>query len=108
MDIRESDWKVFRRLHGVALERYCKRVLEEVQAATRCKDNYHDCYRSVYRLLRDRDRTMASAFDDPRRSNAFLLLANIVAEELLTEEELQQFSQEGKEHIEAMAKIRKL
>jgi hypothetical protein len=38
---------------------------------------------------------MAAAFDDPRRSNAFLLLANIISEGLLTAEELKQFSQEA-------------
>ena len=46
MDIKESDWKVFRRLHSVALERYCQRVLEEVKLATACNDSYHDCYRA--------------------------------------------------------------
>ena len=33
MEFKESDWKVFRRLHSVALERYCRRVLEEVRVA---------------------------------------------------------------------------
>ena len=40
MDIKESDWKVFRRLNSVALERYCQRVLEEVKLATACNDSY--------------------------------------------------------------------
>jgi hypothetical protein len=35
MEIKESDWKVFRRLHSVALERYCRRVLEEVRVAAK-------------------------------------------------------------------------
>lgn len=78
MDIHESDWRVFRRLHSIALERFCKRVLEEVREAAECKTDYHDCYRKVYRLIRDHDKRMAAAFDDPRRSNAFLLLANVV------------------------------
>ena len=33
MDIKESDWKVFRKLREVALERYCERVLKEVRHA---------------------------------------------------------------------------
>lgn len=87
----KSDWRVFRRLHSIALERFCKRVLEEVREAAVCETGYHDCYRKVYELIRKRDKTMAVAFDDPRRSNAFLLLANIIGEELLTAEELKQF-----------------
>jgi hypothetical protein len=65
MDIRESDWKVFRRLHSIALERYCQRILEEVRLTAACNDSYHDCYLKVFRLIRDRDKTMAAAFDNP-------------------------------------------
>jgi hypothetical protein len=105
MEINESDWKVFRRLHGIALDRYCQRVLEEVRVAANCTDDYHDCYRKVYRLIRDRDKRMAAAFDDPRRSTVFILLANMIAEELLTEEELKQFSREAQEQIEVIKQL---
>jgi len=88
MDIKESDWKVFRRLHSIALERYCQRVLEEVMLAATCNDSYHDCYLKVYRLMQDRDRTIARAFDDLRRSTALVRLVNIISEGLLTDEEL--------------------
>jgi hypothetical protein len=107
MEIKESDWKVFRRLHSVALERYCRRVLEEVRVAAECQGDYHDCYRRVYRLIRERDKTMAAAFDDPRRSTAFILLANMIREELLREEELKQFSLEAEERIDAINKLRR-
>ena len=30
-DFPESDWRIFRTLRELALERFCKRVLEEVQ-----------------------------------------------------------------------------
>jgi hypothetical protein len=106
MDIKESDWKVFRRLHSIALERYCQRVLEEVRLAAACQASYHDCYLKVYRLIRARDKTMAYAFDDPRRSTAFALLANIIHEGLLTDEELKQFSYEAQEHIEGIKRMR--
>lgn len=107
MDIKESDWKVFRRLHSIALERYCQHVLEEVRLAAACQASYHDCYLKVYRLIRARDKTMAYAFDDPRRSTAFALLANIIHEGLLTDEELKQFSYEAQEHIEEIKRIRR-
>jgi hypothetical protein len=94
MDIKESDWKVFRRLHSIALERYCRRVLEEVRLAAASNDSYHDCYLKVYRLIQVRNKTIARAFDEPRRSNASLLLLHIINEGLLTDEELKQFSQE--------------
>lgn len=105
MDIHESDWRVFRRLHSIALERFCKRVLEEVREAAACETDYHDCYRKVYELIRNHDKTMAAAFDDPRRSNAFLLLANIIGEELLTAEELKQFSHEAQARIKMISEL---
>ncbi len=105
-EIKESDWKVFRRLHGIALERFCQRVIEEVQsAASSCANGYHDCYLELFALIRSRDKEMAKAFNDPRRSNAFILLANIKEQGLLTEEELMQFSPETREAIDVIASI---
>ena len=106
MDINESDWRVFRRLHSIALERFCERVLKDVRKAAACTSNYHDCYRKVYRLIRNHDKRMAAAFDDPRRSNAFLLLANIIGEGLLSAEELKQFSQEAQARIKMIQELR--
>jgi hypothetical protein len=104
-DIKESDWKVFRRLHRIALERFCERVLKEVQAAAaEHTDGYHDSYLKVFTLIRDRDKTIASAFNDPRRSNAFILLANIKHEGLLTAAELDQFSPEARQAIDSHRK----
>ena len=106
MDIKESDWKVFRHLHSIALERYCQRVLEEVRLAAACNDSsYHDCYLKVDRLIRDRDKTMARAFDDVRRSTALVLLLNIINEGLLTDDELKQFSRELQGRIDAIKAI---
>ncbi len=108
MDIKESDWKVFRKLHGIALERFCQRVLEDVRrAADECEDGYHECYLKVYALIRNRDKTIAGAFNDPRRSQAFVLLANIIEEGLLTDAELNQFSPEARERIEMIETMRR-
>ena len=49
---------------------------------------------------------MAAAFDDPRRSNAFLLLVNIIGEGLLTAEELKQFSPEVQARINMIDELR--
>ena len=61
MDIHESDWRVFRRFHSTALERFCKRVLEEVRETAACETDYHDCYRKVYELILNHDKRMATA-----------------------------------------------
>jgi hypothetical protein len=68
-DVPESDWKVFRELQRHALERFCKRALDEVQTILRDgARSHHNRYLDVFRLLRTRDDELARAFNDPRRS----------------------------------------
>ena len=91
-DINESDWKTFRQLRGIALERFCQRVLDEVgQIAADTDKTSHDRYRAVYKLVEERDEELAIAFNNPRRSDAFRQLLFIVSLGLLTEGELAQF-----------------
>src|SRR6266550_4058537 len=97
-EIKDSDWKIFRRLHPVALDRFCRRVIEEINHATsNCDENYHERHLEVSRLIMDRNDEMARAFDDLRRSNTFILLANIRESQLLTDEEFSEFSSEARE-----------
>jgi hypothetical protein len=104
----ESDWKIFRRLHQVALERFCRLVIEDVnQTTANCEDNYHERYLEVFRLIKDRDKKMARSFDDMKRSNAFFLLANIMGNQLLTDEEFREFSEETQGAIELILGVRK-
>ena len=107
-EIKESDWKLFRRLHPVALERFCKQVIEDIDHATaNCTENYHKRYLEVFDLLMDRNKKMAWAFDDIRRSNAIILLANIRESRLLTDEEFSQFSLETRDAVEAISALRR-
>jgi hypothetical protein len=106
-EIKESDWKLFRRLHTVALERFCQRAIEEInQATSKTTENFHERYLEVFHLIMDRNEEMARAFDDMRRSMAFILLANIKESQLLTDEEFLEFSSEAREAIEAILEIR--
>jgi len=107
MEIKESDWKVFRRLRELALERYCQRVIEEVALLVETRDRgYHERYWQLWQILRERNKTIAIAFDDPRHSQALLQLSNIDAEDLLTEEELNQFSEEMRNRLNAIRELR--
>jgi len=107
-EIKESDWKLFRQLHQVALERFCERVLAEVRsAAADAGDGYHERYLKVFDLIRGRDKTIARTFNDLRRSKALILLANMKHEGLLTAAELAQFSAETRQAIEDIEYIRR-
>ena len=104
-DVRESDWRVFRELRQIALDRFCKRVLEEVNRHSgNASRSHHERYRDVYRLLRERDEELARAFDDPRRSHMISQLAAIYSRDLLNPEEFARFSPETRETIESLVK----
>ena len=91
----ESDWKLFRKIRVFALDRFCERTLAEI-VATASSDprSAHDRYVAIYQLLQARDKELARAFDDLKRSQAIAQLAVMRSLELLTEAELQQFSAE--------------
>ena len=89
----ESDWKVFRKLRVLALDRFCQRVLDEIRQCAAAPDkSNHERYLAVYRLLHERDEQVADMLNNPRRSSALIQLARIQAERLLTDEEFARFS----------------
>jgi pyruvate/2-oxoglutarate dehydrogenase complex dihydrolipoamide dehydrogenase (E3) component len=100
-DIPEQDWQLLRRLKPVALDRLCARILDEVQrAATAPGRSSHERYLDVFRLIQDRDRIVADAFNGHRRSMARMHITIIRAQGLFTDDEFAQFSQETREGVE--------
>jgi hypothetical protein len=104
--IHESDWKLFRRLQPLALDRFCQRVLADVTRLAADSDtSNHERYLAVFRLLQRRDKELADAFNDPRRSTALIQLARIRFQELLTEEEFTCFSPETRASVQVLLEM---
>ena len=104
-DFPESDWKIFRELREVALERFCKRVLEELgPLRLDSSRSHHERYLEVFRLLQNRDEELAHAFNDPRRSKMIVQLAAIYAYGLLEPDELTRFRPHTRGTVESLAK----
>ena len=104
-DVPESDWKAFRELQQHALERFCKRALEEVLTILRDGSrSHHSQYLDVFRLLQTRDEELAHAFNDARRSRMIIQLAAIHAYGLLAPNELERFTERTRATIESLAK----
>ena len=100
-EISESDWKHFRQLHSLALERFCEQSLSEVgRLASEPGKSAHERYLAVFRLLKRRDKELAEAFDDLRRSTAWRQLAVIRSRGLLTDEEFARFSPETRAAVQ--------
>jgi hypothetical protein len=101
--IKESDWKILRQLASEALERFCKRVLAEIeQINTDSTKNSHQKYLSIYEIIPERDKELALLFDDLRRSTALIQLMGMRVRKLLTEDEFSRFSQETQDIIAQM------
>src|SRR5882672_7949299 len=104
-DFPESDWKVFRELRELALERFCERVLEGLLPRIRDGSrSHHERYVNLYRFLQAKDEELAYAFDDPRRSRMIGQLAAIYGHGLLDPHELERFTPRTRATIEALGK----
>ena len=106
-EIKESDWKLLRKVHTEALERFCEQILTEVKRINSDgAKGYHQRYLELWELLGRRNKEMAEAFDDLRRSRAIFRIASIKALGVLTEAEFSQFSQGTREEVSALLGVR--
>lgn len=106
IDFPERDWKHLRTLDRVALNRYCARILEEcVAVIDDSAASPHERYLRLYRLLQKRDDSLATAFDDLRRSTATLHLASMVSLGLLTENELEGFTPQTRDRVISVSEL---
>ena len=106
-EVPESDWRIFRTLRERALERFAEQILGEL--ATLCSDGSrgaHERYLEVHRLLRDRDRAMAAAFDHLSRSRMLLQLAAMRSLGLVDPGDLEGMSQGTQERIRLLTEGR--
>ena len=105
-DIPESDWRHFKKVRSVLLERYCARVLADLQDAIGATEGTaHERYLRVFKLIDQRNDDMGRAFDDFRRSTAVMQLGIMRRMELLTDEELSVFSPETQARVRGIASL---
>jgi hypothetical protein len=98
--IPESDWRTFRELQALALERFCQRVLDDIaRISADSTRTSHERYLEIYRLTQERDMDLAHAFEAPRRSQMILQLVVIHSMGLLEPEELLRFTGATQETI---------
>jgi hypothetical protein len=98
--IHESDWKVFRPVRKLALERFCERVLAEAERIRAdASKTQHERYIATYQLLKERDKELVQAFDHLRRSTALLQLAAFRSLRLVTDDEYMRFSASTREIV---------
>lgn len=93
MTIPEPDWRVFKEVRAVALDRLCHRILDECRIV--CDDHAlpaHNRYLNLYELIHKRDRDIQRAFDDFSRTTAIACLITMRQLGLVTQAEWDRFS----------------
>ena len=98
--IPEADWITVRDISRLALDRLCQRVLDEITAIANDPDKgAHAKYGEIYRLIQDRDKIIADAFDDLKRSNALFKIATMKRLGVISNDELARFSQDTLDRV---------
>ena len=99
--MKESDWKIFKQIKEIAIERFCEMALTEFRE---CMDDesthIHNRYLLHYKLVQNRDRKMELLFDGQSRSKAKLQLLAIRGEGLADEELVQKLSDEFRDQTD--------
>ena len=101
-DIKESDWKYLRNLKKTLLDRLCNRILDNMQAESNLEKrepDVHEQYLKVYCLIKKWDKIVADCFDDWSRSNIIFNILFLIKHQVITDEEIDQLSDETKERL---------
>lgn len=105
-DISESDWRHFKNVHRVLLDRYSARVLADLTAMVSTNEGTaHERYLRIYEWIQLKNEDMARAFDDFRRSTAIMQLGILRRMGLLTDEELSAFSPQTQARVRGIASL---
>lgn len=97
--IPERDWKIWRTLSTVALNRFCQKILDEAAEFADGDGTAHQRYIELFQHIKKRDRMIGEVFDAPSRSRAYMQIAFAVRKRLITRDELMQFSEATQEVI---------
>lgn len=101
--MKERDWKVFQKLRGVLLERYCQLALVSAEDIIKGKGKtHHQRYLDLFELIEKRDKALGLAFDGVSRSNALTRITFMRSGGLFTEEEFALFGPETQEQVNRM------
>jgi hypothetical protein len=103
MSILESDWKAFKKLREIALDRMYRRVLDE--CAEICTDesrSTRERYMALYASVQEHDKSIGNVFNQFSRSSASLSLFGMRSLELLDDSELEGLSEDMLERTEPL------
>lgn len=97
--IKESDWKYFSKIKPALLDRYCGKVLAELQDLYGKSGTAHERYLDIWKLLKKRDQVLADCFDDWRRSTMLTKAMIMHRNGVIEPQEMEGVSEETRNYI---------
>ena len=106
-DIVEKDWKHFKKLHELTLNRFSKETLANIHQIMSSKEveSKHEKYLQICQYIKERDKILCDVFNEFRRSTAKLSILQIYNLGLIKPEEFNQFSDDVKNFVNECNKL---
>ncbi len=100
-DIAEKDWKLFRKLLELAVNRFSKETLSKISQIIASKEieSKHEKYLEICKYIKERDKVLRDCFSHLSRSTAKLQILEIYNAGLFKPEEFNQFSDDVKDFV---------
>ena len=99
--MKESDWKTFKKIKDLALEKFCEISFSEFQKCMGDDSTHiHERYCKNYKLVQARDKRMGILFDGLSRSKASMQLLQIRGEGIADEALIAKLSDEFREQTD--------
>jgi len=99
--MKESDWKIFKKIKDKAIEIFCENTLAELRDVINDENiSLRERYFMNYKLVNNRDKQMGLLFDGHSRSKAPLQLLAIRGEGLADEELVSKLSEEFRDQTD--------
>jgi len=106
--IPEKDWKYLRTINQDMLNMLCLRIHNQAKKIIDApNDKEHKKYLELFEHIQKSDKIISRCFDDWRRSNIALKISHLLAENLLTDEQIQNLSDETKGLIQFYRSLNK-
>lgn len=98
--VPERDWKLFRKLQPTLLSKACEEIFEKVDELSKSRvGSEHESYLKLYDLVQNENFVLAEMFDNPTRNNVFYKIVELRKNNIFTEEQFAQFSEETRNKI---------
>lgn len=98
--VPEKDWKLFRKLQVELTATACDLIFKKVENITNDRaGKEHQSYLDLYRLIEKEDAKIAEMFNNPTRNNILLKIVALKKHGVLSDEQLQLFSEETQDFV---------